>query len=78
MTRSEMLVVMVSGMATISGAIFVVFALMGVPVFHLLASSVMAIPASLIISKIILPETESSKTANGARLVAEEKIIQCV
>lgn len=73
MTRSEMLVVMVSGMATISGGILVVFALMGVPVFHLLASSVMAIPASLIISKILLPETEQSKTAQGARLIVQEK-----
>lgn len=73
MTQSEMLVVMVSGMATISGGILVVFALMGVPVFHLLASSVMAIPASLIISKILLPETEVSKTARGAQLITEEK-----
>lgn len=73
MTRSEMLVVMVSGMATISGGILVVFALMGVPVFHLLASSVMAIPASLIISKILLPETEKSKTADGAQLIVEKK-----
>lgn len=71
MTRSEMLVIMVSGMATISGAILVVFAAMGVPVHHLLASSVMSIPASIIIAKILLPETEKSKTADGASLAME-------
>jgi CNT family concentrative nucleoside transporter len=68
MTRSEMLVVMVSGMATISGAILVVYAAMGVPVAHLLASSVMSIPASIVIAKILLPETEKAKTGDGEGL----------
>lgn len=66
MTKSEMMLVMISGMATISGAILAVFAAMGVPVQHLLTSSVMAIPASILISKIIYPETEKSETAVGA------------
>jgi len=58
MTESEILVVMVSGMATLSGAILAVYGGMGVPMQHLLASSVMAIPGSIVISKILLPETE--------------------
>jgi len=62
MTKSEMLVVMVSGMATISGSILVVFGAMGVPIQHMLASSVMAIPASIMIAKILLPETEKPAT----------------
>ena len=66
MTKSEMMLVMISGMATISGSILVVFGKMGVPVEHLLASSVMAIPASILIAKILYPETEKSKTAVGA------------
>jgi len=66
MTKSEILVVMVSGMATISGSILVVFGSMGVPVEHMLAASVMAIPASIMIAKIIIPETEQSQTAVGA------------
>lgn len=68
MTKSEMLVVMVSGMATISGAILVVFAVMGVPVAHMLAASVMAIPGSILISKILLPETETPKTIADAHV----------
>lgn len=57
MTKSELFVVMVSGMGTISGAILVVFAAMGVPITHLLAASVMSIPSTILIAKILLPET---------------------
>ncbi|MCL4229538.1 NupC/NupG family nucleoside CNT transporter [Candidatus Dependentiae bacterium] len=68
MTKSEMLVVMLSGMATISGSILVVFGAMGVPVEHMLASSVMSIPAAILIAKIIYPEIEKPVTAGGARV----------
>lgn len=71
MTKSEMFVVMVSGMATISGAILAVFAAMGIPAKHMLASSVMAIPASILIAKIIIPETEEPQTAAGAKVTFE-------
>ncbi len=60
MTESELFVVMVSGMATISGAILVVFVAMGIPATHLLASSAMSIPGALVIAKIVYPETEKS------------------
>ncbi len=61
MSESEILVVMVSGMATLSGAILAVYGGMGVPMHHLLASSIMAIPGSIVIAKILLPETEKAK-----------------
>ena len=64
MTKSEMLVVMVSGMGTVSGAILAVFVAMGVPAVHLLTASMMAIPGTLVIAKILLPET--SKAAEDA------------
>jgi concentrative nucleoside transporter, CNT family len=72
MTKSEMLVVMLSGMATISGSILVVFAAMGVPANHMLAASVMAIPASILIAKILLPETETPITRETAELKTEK------
>ena len=72
MTKSEMLVVMVSGMATISGAILVVFVAMGIPASHLLASSVMSIPASIVLSKMLLPETEKPETLDGVAQVQIE------
>lgn len=65
MTRSEILLVMLSGMATISGAILVVYGVMGVPVHHMLASSVMSIFGAIVIAKILYPETEHPKTMHG-------------
>ncbi len=70
MTKSEMLVVMVSGMGTISGAILMVFVAMGVPAVHLLTASVMAIPGTILIAKILYPETEQPETAHGATAAA--------
>lgn len=71
MTKSELLVVMVSGMGTISGSILVVYSSMGVPIEHLLASSVIAVPATILIAKMLLPETE--KTVDGAASVNVEE-----
>lgn len=65
MTKSELFVVMVSGMGTISGAILAVYAVMGVPAQHMLAASIMAIPATLIIAKIVYPETEKSEVSQA-------------
>ncbi|MBV8661127.1 MAG: NupC/NupG family nucleoside CNT transporter [Candidatus Dependentiae bacterium] len=68
MTRSEIMVVMTSGFATVSGALLAVYASMGVPSLHMLAASVMAIPGSIVMAKIIYPETEKSKFAGKAQL----------
>jgi len=65
MTKSEMLVVMVSGMGTISGAILVVFVAMGVPAVPLLTASMMAIPSTLLIAKMLYPETEKSEAVQA-------------
>jgi CNT family concentrative nucleoside transporter len=65
MTRSEIFVVMVSGMATISGGILAAFAAMGVPARHMLAASLMAIPASILIAKLLIPsESENDQDTN--------------
>lgn len=75
MTRSELLCMMTGGMATIAGGVAAVYVKMatdaGHPDFagHLLTASVMNAPAALLMSKILLPETERSETA--ARAPAE-------
>lgn len=71
MTRSEILLVMISGMATISGALLIVYASIGIPVIHLLAASVMNVPAAILISKILLPETDKATTAEKTDLKLE-------
>lgn len=66
MTRSEIMTMMVGGMATIAGGVFAIYAGMGVEAGHLLTASFMAAPTALYVSKILLPETEKSETADGA------------
>ena len=66
MTKSEMFVVMVSGMTTVSGAVMAVYAAMGVQAQHILVSAIMSIPASILIAKIIYPKMERSATEDGA------------
>jgi len=72
MTRSELQCMMVGGMATIAGGVAAVYAKMGADAGHpdiaghLLTASVLNAPAALLISKIMLPETEPSETAGAA------------
>ncbi len=72
MTRSELMTLMVGGFATIAGGVFAAYVTMlggedpeAKVTFakHLLTASVMSAPAAFIIAKIMLPETEHSKTA---------------
>ena len=65
MTHSEMLTVMTSGMAHLSGSILAIYGLMGVPIVHMLSASIMAIPGAILISKILMPETETPETMGG-------------
>ena len=72
MTRSELLCMMVGGMATIAGGVGAVYARLGQDAGHadmpghLLTASVLSAPAALLISKTMLPETEKSETAASA------------
>jgi CNT family concentrative nucleoside transporter len=71
MNRSEMLLVMIGGMATVAGAVLAAYiGFLGGddPVMrlkfakHLLAASVMAAPGAIVISKILYPQTEEIST----------------
>ncbi len=72
MTRSELMTIMVCGMAHIAGGVAAVYAAMGMragypdTAGHLLTASVLNCPAALLIAKIMLPETEKSETAAGS------------
>lgn len=68
MTRSELLTVMVGGFATIAGGVLAAYIAMGIPAGHLIAASVMAAPAALLVGKIIYPEIEHSATAGDVDL----------
>ncbi|HEX3627317.1 MAG TPA: nucleoside transporter C-terminal domain-containing protein [Verrucomicrobiae bacterium] len=69
MTQSEIMTIMVCGMAHIAGGVAAVYAAMGIQAGypdmagHLLTASVLNCPAALMIAKILLPETQQSETA---------------
>ncbi|MGE3174187.1 MAG: NupC/NupG family nucleoside CNT transporter [Planctomycetota bacterium] len=62
MTMSELHTIMVGGFATIAGGVFALYVGFGVSAGHLMVASVMAVPAGLICSKMLWPETEQSET----------------
>ncbi|MBK6522966.1 MAG: NupC/NupG family nucleoside CNT transporter [Sphingobacteriaceae bacterium] len=68
MTKSELLSSMAGSMACIAGGILIVYVNMGAKVEYLLAASLMAAPAAIVISKIIYPETEVPKTQGKVTL----------
>lgn len=63
LTRSELLASMAGSMACISGAIMPIYIGMGIPAEYLLASSIMAAPGALVISKIVYPEVNTPETS---------------
>jgi CNT family concentrative nucleoside transporter len=80
MNKSEMLLVMIGGMATVAGAVLAAYiGFLGggdkelelVFAKHLLAASVMAAPGAIVISKILYPQTEE---VNQDVTVSQEKI----
>ena len=80
MNKSEILLVMIGGMATVAGAVLAAYiGFLGgddkeLQLFyakHLLAASVMAAPGAIVISKILFPQTEKVNTDVA---VSQEKI----
>jgi concentrative nucleoside transporter, CNT family len=81
MTKSELLTLMVGGMATIAGGVLGAYVLMlggGDPaqqaIFakHLITASIMAAPATLVIAKILVPETGQPLTLGTVRVEIEQ------
>ena len=68
MTNSELLASMAGSMACIAGGVMAVYISMGVPAAYLIAASLMAAPAALVIAKIVYPETEESETKGEVKL----------
>jgi len=72
MTESELLALMVGGMATISGGIMAVYIKMGADPVAILATSVMAAPCGLYLSKLLLPELGQPETSGTAHTAVEQ------
>ena len=67
MTQSELMTVMTSGMAHISGGIMAAYILFGVEARHLLTAVIMTAPGTNMMAKMFVPETESPKTMGSVR-----------
>lgn len=84
LTRSELMVVMVTGFATIAAGVMFIYSGMLSPYFpaaagHLLAASMMSAPAAIVMAKILLPETEEPETRGSLKVelpVTESNLIE--
>jgi len=73
MTRSELMTVMTSGMAHVSGGIMAAYIAFGIEPKHLLSAVIMTAPGTILMSKMLVPETEEPKTA-GRVVMSEEEV----
>lgn len=83
MTNSELLCVMTGGMATIAGGVMAAYVGMLRKYYpdiagHLLAASVMSAPAALVMAKLLLPETETPKTAGRLELPYKDPSVNVI
>src|SRR5580700_2654804 len=73
LTESELFTVMVSGMAHVSGAVMAAYVIIaGVEIKHLLTAVIMTAPATLMLSKMLIPETGQPVTAGGVDVEVEK------
>src|SRR5436309_10745250 len=73
LTRSELMTVMTSGMAHVSGGIMAAYIYFGIDPKFLLSAVIMTAPGTLLMAKMLVPETEQAKTAGKVVMSAEEE-----
>jgi concentrative nucleoside transporter, CNT family len=73
LTRSELMTVMTSGMAHVSGSIMAAYIAFGIEPKHLLSAVIMTAPGTLVMAKMLVPETEVPKTA-GRVVMSEDEV----
>jgi CNT family concentrative nucleoside transporter len=73
LTRSELMTVMTSGMAHVSGGIMAAYIAFGIEPKHLLSAVIMTAPGTILMSKMLVPETEVPRTA-GRVVMSEAEV----
>src|SRR5438445_4992548 len=71
--NSELMCLMTSGMAHVSGGIMAAYIAFGIEAKHLLAAVIMTAPGTLLMAKMLVPETEQSLTAGKVEMPEMEK-----
>jgi CNT family concentrative nucleoside transporter len=73
LTQSELFVIMTSGMAHVSGAVMAAYVkIAGVDIKHLLTAVIMTAPATIMLAKMLIPETEEPETAGKVEIKVEK------
>ena len=78
MTQSELLALMIGGLATIAGTVMAIYISLGADPVAALTTSVMAAPCGLYLSKILLPETGTPATAGSLQVVVEREHVNVI
>jgi CNT family concentrative nucleoside transporter len=78
MTMSELMTVMTSGMAHISGGIMAAYIAFGIEPAHLLTAVIMTAPGTLMMAKMFVPETERPETLGTVRLEVEKTDVNVI
>ena len=78
MTLSELMAIMTGGMATVSGAVLGGYIALGINPQYLITASIMAAPASLVMAKILIPETGKSLTAGRVEMEIKDESVNVV
>ncbi len=73
LTRSELMTVMTSGMAHVSGGIMAAYIAYGIEAKHLLAAVIMTAPGTILLSKMMVPETEVPVTSGRVEMAPLER-----
>jgi CNT family concentrative nucleoside transporter len=78
MTQSELMTVMTSGMAHISGGIMAAYIAFGIEARHLLTAVIMTAPGTIMMAKMLVPETDVPKTMGSVRLKVEKTDVNVI
>ncbi len=71
-TRSELMTIMTSGMAHVSGGIMAMYISQGVEARHLLSAVIMTSPGTILLSKMLVPETQKPATEGKVVIPKDE------
>ena len=69
-TRSELMTIMTSGMAHVSGGIMAAYILFGIRAQDLLSAVIMTAPGTILMAKMLVPETEVPATLGTVHIVS--------